>query len=157
MKSLWGVKAIICPRPQYDLVINIPKEWQTQMARSWKDYSATSFPPAAFQYTKYTFCTLCCSLSLQWKDLPLHSNGDFSSCVIEGVEPALHEKSPLQTKGGNQEVKAHSTEAVAFQESHEETKSHKDHDMHILEAWSKEHTHFVNEAWTVMVCNKLHL
>ena len=66
--------------------------------------------------------------------------------MIEGVEPALHEKSPLQTKGGNQEVEAHSTEAVAFQEGHEETESNKDHDVHILEAWSEGHAHFVIEG-----------
>lgn len=51
------------------------------------------------------------------------------------VEPALHKESPLQAKGSDQEVKAHSTEAVTFQERHEETKANKDHDVDILEAW----------------------
>ncbi|TNN87424.1 hypothetical protein EYF80_002141 [Liparis tanakae] len=57
------------------------------------------------------------------------------------VEPALHEKSPLHTEGSDQEVEAHATEAVAFQEGHEETKPDKDHDMDVLEAWREEHKH----------------
>lgn len=57
------------------------------------------------------------------------------------MEPALHEKSPLQTKGSDQEVEANPTEAVAFQEGHEETKSNKDHDMDVLETWRKKITH----------------
>lgn len=51
------------------------------------------------------------------------------------MEPALHEKSPLETEGRNQEVEAHTTEAVALQEGHEEAESNKNHDMDILEAW----------------------
>lgn len=95
-------------------------------------------------------CTKSCSFSFQWKHLPLYSNVDFSGAGVEGVEPALHEKSPLQTKGGNQEVEAHSTEAVAFQEGHEETKSNKDHDMDVLEAWREGNKHIF-----VMACNDL--
>lgn len=67
--------------------------------------------------------------------LPLYSNIDFPSAVVQGVEPALHEESPLKAKGSDQEVESHTTEAVAFQEGHEEAKSNKDHDMDILEAW----------------------
>lgn len=81
----------------------------------------------------------------QWRDLPLHSDIDFSSGWVQGVEPALHEKSPLQTEGGDHEVKADATEAVAFQESHEETKPNKDHDMDVLEAWGEGMAHFVVE------------
>lgn len=76
-----------------------------------------------------------------WRDLPLYSDVDFSGGVVEGVEPALHEKSPLQTEGGNQEVEAYTTEAVAFQEGHEETKSNEDHDMDVLEALNKGNKH----------------
>merc|ERR1719419_51130 len=83
-------------------------------------------------------------------DQTLHSNVDFSCSEVEGVEPALHEKSPLQTKGGNQEVEAHSTEAVAFQEGHEETKSNKDHDVDILEAGISEVEVIFNVAGDVV-------
>lgn len=55
--------------------------------------------------------------------------------MVEVVEPALHEESPLQPKGCDQEVKAHGAETVTFQEGHEETKANKDHDVDILEAW----------------------
>lgn len=55
--------------------------------------------------------------------------------MVQGVEPALHEESPLHTKSSDQEVESYTTEAVAFQEGHEKTKSNKDHDMDILEAW----------------------
>lgn len=72
--------------------------------------------------------------NILWRDLLLYSNEDFSSAVVEGVEPALHEKSPLQTKGGNQEGETHSTEAVALQKCHEETKSNENHDVDVLEA-----------------------
>lgn len=87
---------------------------------------------------------------LHWRDSPLNSDIDFSGGVVEGVEPALHEKSPLQTKGGDQEVEAHTTKAVAFQEGHEETKSNKDHDMDILEAWRKGNQTL---GWWVSGCN----
>lgn len=76
-------------------------------------------------------------ICFQWRHLLFNSDKDFSSGVVEGVEPALHEKSPLQTKGSNQKGEAHSTEAVAFQKCHEETKSNKDHDVDVLEAWRK--------------------
>lgn len=54
------------------------------------------------------------------------------------MEPALHEQSPLQAEGGNEEVEADRTEAVPLQESHEEPETHKDHHMDILEAWREE-------------------
>lgn len=66
------------------------------------------------------------------------------------MEPALHEKSPLQTKGGDQEVEAHSTEAVAFQEGHEESKSNKDHHVDILETCQEGN----DEHICVMACNE---
>ena len=66
---------------------------------------------------------------------PLHSDVDFSSSWVEGVEPALHEKGPLQTEGGNQEVEANGAKAVFFQERHEETEANEDHDVDVLEAW----------------------
>lgn len=66
--------------------------------------------------------------------LLLYSNVDLSCGVVQGVEPALHEESPLETKGSNQKVESHTAEAVAFQEGHEKTKSNKDHDVDVLEA-----------------------
>ena len=67
--------------------------------------------------------------------LPLHADSDFSRGVVQGVEPALHEESPLHTECSDQEVESYTAEAVAFQEGHEKTKSNKDHHMDILEAW----------------------
>ncbi len=78
---------------------------------------------------------------LFWKGLPLYSNVDFSGGVVEGVEPALHKKSPLKTERGDQEVEAHAAEAVAFQEGHEETESNKDHDVDVLETWREDNRH----------------
>ena len=53
------------------------------------------------------------------------------------MEPALHEQSPLNTEGSHQEAEAHSTEAVALQEGHEEAEPNEDHDVHVLETWEK--------------------
>lgn len=83
--------------------------------------------------------------------LPLNSDVDFSSGKVKGVEPALHEKSPLQSKGGDQEVEANPAVAVALHEGHEETKSNKDHHMDVLEACR--HTN-KSQGCYVMVCLK---
>lgn len=76
-------------------------------------------------------CCSCVTASL----LLFNPDLDCSGGVIEGVEPALHEESPLQAEGGNQEVESHAAKAVAFQEGHEETEPNEDHDVDILEAW----------------------
>lgn len=91
---------------------------------------------------------------IRLRGLPLYSDGDFASLRVEGVEPALHEKSPLQAEGGDQEVESHTTEAVAFQEGHEETKSNKDHDMDVLEAWREGNTQWMSVE---LQSNDLHL
>lgn len=65
---------------------------------------------------------------------PLHADGDLASGVVQRVEPALHEQSPLQAEGGDEEVEAHSTEAVALEEGHEEAEAHEDHHVDVLEA-----------------------
>lgn len=75
---------------------------------------------------------MCC---ICW---PFNSNIDFSSAVVQGVEPALHEKSPLKAKSSDQEVESHTTKTVALQKGHEEAKTNKDHDMHILETWRED-------------------
>lgn len=80
-----------------------------------------------------SFLQLCNSVKADRRSL-FNPNVDLSGGGIEGVEPALHEESPLQAEGGYQEVETHSSKAVAFQEGHEETKPNKDHDMDILEA-----------------------
>lgn len=67
---------------------------------------------------------------------PFDTDEDFACRRVKGMEPALHQQSPLYTEGCDQEVEAHSTKAVAFQESHEKAESHKDHDVHVLEAWT---------------------
>lgn len=55
--------------------------------------------------------------------------------MVQRVEPALHEQSPLDSESSDEEAEPHAAKAVTFQEGHEETKSNKDHHMHILEAW----------------------
>lgn len=63
---------------------------------------------------------------------PRHSNVDLAA-VVHAMEEALHERGPLQGKGCDQEVEAHTAEAVALQEGHEEAEANEDHHMHILE------------------------
>lgn len=64
--------------------------------------------------------------------LLLHSNEDLP--VLERVEPALHQESPLDPKGSKEEIETHSSESIALEEGHEEAKAHKDHHMDILES-----------------------
>lgn len=66
------------------------------------------------------------------QNILLNSNLDCAINRVQEVKPALHEKSPLQTKGGDEKVESDPAEAVAFQEGHEKAKTHKDHHMHIL-------------------------
>lgn len=63
--------------------------------------------------------------------IPLHPYVDLAS--MHAMEEALHQCGPLQGKGSDQEVKAHTAEAVALQEGHEEAETDEDHYMHILE------------------------
>lgn len=56
---------------------------------------------------------------------------------MHSVEEALHECGPLQCEGGDQEVEAHTAEAVALQEGHEEAKANEDHHVHVLETCTK--------------------
>lgn len=65
--------------------------------------------------------------------LLFHSDFDLPISVVQGMEPALHQQSPLDPKGGNQEIETHSSEAVAFQEGHEEPEANKDHHVDVLE------------------------
>lgn len=64
-------------------------------------------------------------------------NADFDCAIkrVQRVEPALHEQSPLQTKGSDEEAESDPAEAVALQEGHEKAETHKDHHMYILETW----------------------
>lgn len=55
---------------------------------------------------------------------------------MEGVEEALHQCGPLQSKGGQEEGEAHAAEAITLQEDHEEAEAHEDHGMNVLEACS---------------------
>ena len=54
------------------------------------------------------------------------------------MEPALHEQRPLEAEGSDEEVEAHSAEAVLLQKRHQEAKSNKDHDVDILETWNED-------------------
>lgn len=63
---------------------------------------------------------------------PLHSDVDFSS--MHAMEEALHKGGPLQGERCDQEVEAHTAEAVALQECHQEAEANEDHHMHVLEA-----------------------
>ncbi len=62
---------------------------------------------------------------------------DLSVGVVQRMEPALHQKSPLDAESRNQEVESHGTKAVALQEGHEKAKAHEDHDMNILKTCRK--------------------
>lgn len=63
----------------------------------------------------------------------LNPDLDFAVDWVQRVEPALHEQSPLQTKGSDEKVEPHPAEAVALHEGHEKAETHKDHHMYILE------------------------
>ena len=56
------------------------------------------------------------------------------------MEEALHESGPLQGEGRNEEVEAHTAEAITLQEGHEKTEANEDHHMHILETWAQTET-----------------
>ena len=64
--------------------------------------------------------------------LLLHSNEDLP--VLERVEPALHQDSPLDPKGSKEEIETHGSESITLEEHHEEAKAHKDHHMDVLES-----------------------
>ena len=63
--------------------------------------------------------------------IPLHPDVDLA--CMHAMEEALHKSGPLQGEGCDQEVEAHTAEAVTLQEGHEEAKANEDHNMHILE------------------------
>ncbi len=93
----------------------------------------------------FTFIPRVCEV---W-NLPLNSDLDMAINRVQRVKPALHEKSPLQTKGGDEEVESDSAEAVALQEGHEKAKTHKDHHMHILKTCrARKRVEKVHEWWT---------
>lgn len=64
--------------------------------------------------------------------LLLHSNEDLP--ILKRVEPALHQKSPLDPKGSKEEIETHGSKSITLEEHHEEAKAHKDHHMDILES-----------------------
>lgn len=66
---------------------------------------------------------------------PLHPDVDLAS--MHAVEEALHQRGPLQGKGSDQEVKAHTAEAVALQEGHKEAEADEDHHMYVLETCTR--------------------
>lgn len=59
---------------------------------------------------------------------------------MQSMEEALHESGPLQGQGCDEEVEAHTAEAVALKEGHEETKADENHYMHVLETCRKQKT-----------------
>lgn len=54
--------------------------------------------------------------------------------IVKCVEKSLDEDRPLEGKGGDQKIESHPTEAVAFQEGHQEAKAKENHDVDVLEA-----------------------
>lgn len=53
------------------------------------------------------------------------------------VPEVLEEKTPLQTKGGQQQVDAHTAETISLQKGHQETKANEDHHVYILKHWNQ--------------------
>lgn len=45
---------------------------------------------------------------------------------------SLHEETPLETEGGQQQVDAHAAEPVFLEERHQEPEADEDHDMDVL-------------------------
>lgn len=64
-------------------------------------------------------------------DPPLHPYVDLA--FVHAVEEALHQRGPLQRESCDQEVEAHTTEAVPLQKGHEEAETDEDHHMNVLE------------------------
>lgn len=54
------------------------------------------------------------------------------------MQDPLYKSAPLEAQSSNQQVDAHTTEAIFLQEGHEEAKPNKYHNMHILEHWKIE-------------------
>lgn len=50
------------------------------------------------------------------------------------MEPALHQESPLDPKGSEEEIETHGSESITLEECHEEAKAHKDHHVDVLES-----------------------
>jgi len=71
--------------------------------------------------------------------LLLHSDEDLPT--LERVEPALHQESPLDPKGSNEEIETHSSKSITLEEHHEEAKAHKDHHVDILESCAEGKKH----------------
>ncbi|KAF7241559.1 RNA-directed DNA polymerase from mobile element jockey [Varanus komodoensis] len=74
----------------------------------------------------------------KWAILPFHSNEYLS--MLKGMQPALHQESPLDPKGSQKEVEPDSSKAITLEKCHEETKAHKNHHMDILECCNKDST-----------------
>lgn len=62
------------------------------------------------------------------------------------MEPALHQKSPLDAESRNQEVESDGAKAVALQKGHEEPKAHEDHDVNILKTCRKNKQNISNSV-----------
>lgn len=66
--------------------------------------------------------------------LYLLEDGDFDLAVFQ-VPEALHDQTPLQSEGGQEQVEAHAAEAISLQKGHQEAKANEDHNVDILEHW----------------------
>lgn len=63
-------------------------------------------------------CSVCAFIHVQCVcHIPLHPYVDFA-IRMQTMEEALHERGPLQGEGCDQEVEAHTAEAVTLQEGH---------------------------------------
>lgn len=66
--------------------------------------------------------------------LYLLEDGDFDLSFVQ-VPEALHEETPLQSEGSQEQVEAHAAEAISLQKGHQEAKANEDHNVDILEHW----------------------
>ena len=58
--------------------------------------------------------------------------------AFQPVEESLAERRPLQSDGGDQEIKCHGAVAVLLQKGHQEAETDEHHDVDILEHYAKQ-------------------
>ena len=61
----------------------------------------------------------------------LLDDANFDLAIVH-VPDVLQQQAPLEAKGGQQQVDAHTAESIALQEGHQEAKADEDHHMDIL-------------------------
>ena len=64
-----------------------------------------------------------------------HSDVELVPAQDISVYEASDDEGPLDTHDTDEQVEADTAEAVALEESHQETKAHEDHNIHVLEIY----------------------